>query len=30
VVLIGLARDPFSGKEIDAAPLRTAVASATP
>src|SRR6185369_10600859 len=30
VVLIGLARDPFSGKEIDAAPLRAAVASATP
>jgi hypothetical protein len=30
VVLIGLARDPFSGKEMDAAPLRAAVASATP
>ena len=29
-VLIGLAERPFAGKEIDAAPLRAAVASATP
>jgi len=30
VVLIGLARNPFSGEEMDVAPLRAAVASATP
>ena len=30
VVLIGLARNPFSGEEIDVAPLRAAVASAMP
>jgi hypothetical protein len=30
VVLIGLSERPFSGREIDAAALRAAVASATP
>jgi len=30
VVLIGLANESFSGKEIDAAPLRSAIATVTP